>query len=82
MRLAIDLHDGAINILQQQRERIGQLLDNPGGQRIFRRQANPLAHGALRPVAVAAAQLRQAANIGNRVIDHFAFHGRATCTIG
>ena len=54
-------------------------------QGILCRQAGALAHGLFRPLGIAAAQLRQALDIGHRVVDDLVFHGgtrRGRLTLG
>src|SRR5258706_14523569 len=44
---------------------------------VVRRQARRPAHGSFRPSGIAAAQLRQRADVCDRIIDGFALMGRA-----
>ena len=66
-RAAVDLGEQIVEVARDQID--DALLERLGGG-----QARRLAHRLLGPVGIAAAQLREAADIGDRVVDHLLLH--------
>ncbi|MNH42545.1 hypothetical protein D3C79_1042640 [compost metagenome] len=74
-RLSSDVDGFAVELSQQVRQVIGNLVDHLQAQGIAGGQADGFAHRLLGPVGVAPAQLSQAANVGRRIVDLLAGHG-------
>ena len=77
---AIGAEDGfelclPVDLAQQVLQIAGNEINDLELRRLLRRQAHRLAHRALAPVGVAAAQLRQAADVGGGVVGDLPHHG-------
>ena len=70
-------HLATVELLQQHGQGGRNEVYHALAQRVLRRQAGSLAHRLLGPLGIAAPQLGQALDIGHRVVDDLAFHGRA-----
>ena len=64
----------AVDLRQQIVEVGGDEIDDAQFDRLLRRQADGFAHRLLGPFDVAAAQLRESADISARICDHLAMH--------
>ena len=64
-----DGDDATVELAQQVVQVDGDEVDDLARERVARRQADRLAHRLLGPRGVAAAQLRQAADVGGGVVD-------------
>jgi hypothetical protein len=67
----------AVELLQEIVEIVGDDIDDVRVQRLTGAQTLGGAHGTLGPVGVSAAMLGETANVGDRVVDRLALHGRA-----
>ncbi|MNN29993.1 hypothetical protein D3C81_1436210 [compost metagenome] len=74
-RLAGNVQRLAIELAQQVGQVIRHQVDHLQAHRLAGSQADRFAHGLLRPIGIAPAQLRQAAYIGSGVIDLLAGEG-------
>jgi hypothetical protein len=75
--LSEDGHGLAVELGQQAGDVRRDDFDDMLLQSFLGAQADGFAHGALGPVGVASAHLRQAAQVGGGVVDRLARHGRA-----
>ncbi len=78
-RRALDHHLAAVQLDQQAGNIVGDEIDHVFLERFVRRQAGGLAHRLFRPRDVAAPHLREAANVGPRIVFHFPL-GRRRCS--
>ena len=70
----VHLHRTAVRLVQQGRDVDGDEVDYAVDLRLGSRQAGAFAHGAVRPLNIAPAHLRQRTQVGGRIVDHLARH--------